>query len=110
MITKEDVLSKIEKKEWEINFNSFDIKEEFNGEEFIYHNVIGTDEYIVVAFPEHMDIILLRERLDEAVRLNDEVVIEDTIIQLEDRFSLAEINDIFDYNAKPIVKFNGKIL
>lgn len=107
------ILENVAKGVWEVDFDMWGLgKSEVSGEKYIIHNVMHEgDDLIEVAYPEQEDIIKLREDSKEAKLHGKPLeVIEHAKWLIVDRLSDVEINDIYDYDADPVVLVNGVIL
>lgn len=107
------ILENVAKGVWEVDFDRWGFDEsEVSGGKYIVHMVMHEgDDLIEIAYPEQEDIIKLREDLYEAKLSRQPLeVIERIGWFIVDRLSGVEINDVYDYDADPIVSVNGVIL
>lgn len=106
-----------------VNYDEWDCQH-IGGDEHVVHNVnienvnIESDDLVQVAFPQKEHIINLKEELvEEKLYASEDEVDEwgnskryyQLLDELEHWLS-GEVNDIFDYDAEPIILVNGQIL
>lgn len=99
-----------------VDYNEWDYQH-IGGDEHVVHDVvIGSYDLVQVAFPQKQYIINLKEELeDEKLYASEDEVDEwgkskryyQLLDELEHWLS-GEVNDIFDYDAEPIVLINGQ--
>lgn len=101
-----------------VNYDEWDYQH-IGGDEHVVHNVNDeSDDLVQVAFPQKEHIINLKEELEDERLYADEDEVDECgkskryyelLDELEHWLS-GEINDIFNYDAEPIILVNGQIL
>ena len=110
-MNKQQVLENIENGALEVNWEYWDYEDE-DGHKFARHEVLedGEPTLYEVIYPEHEDLQELREDLMQAQDEEDYEAIERIKVEIDDRISNVEHNDVFDYDAEPSVLFDGQYI